>query len=326
MSSGAGNWCLIESDPGVFSELIKGFGVDGVQVEELWGLDKENFAKLGNVHGLIFLYKWQANEEPSGSIVVDDRLDKIFFAKQVINNACATQAILSILLNVDHEEVKLGSTLDDFKSFSSSFDPQLKGLSLSNCDTIRNVHNSFARQQMFEFDASLAKDDDDVFHFVGYMPIEGRLYELDGLKEGPVDLGAVPKDSDWTDIVRPVIEQRMKKYSEGEIHFSLLAMVSDRKLALEKRIAELTNSSMDVDGKEEELQELRLQMEEEEGKRRRQRVENVRRRHNYLPFIMALLKAAAKEKLLVPLYQKAKEKGEANKKAKEERKKKLAAS
>ena len=58
---------------------------------------------------------------------MDDRLDKIFFAKQVINNACATQAILSILLNVDHDEVKLGSTLDEFKSFSASFDPQLKG-------------------------------------------------------------------------------------------------------------------------------------------------------------------------------------------------------
>merc|ERR1719348_1250131 len=179
---------------------------------------------------------------------------------------------------------------------------------------------------MFEFDASLAKDDDDVFHFVGYIPIDGRLYELDGLKEGPVDLGAVPKDSDWTDAARPVIEQRMKKFSEGEIHFSLLALVSDRKMALEKRMAELTNSSMDVDGKDEELREIRLQVEEEEAKRRCQRVENVRRRHNYLPFIMALLKAAAKEKLLVPLYQKAKEKGEATKKAKEERKKKLATS
>ncbi|XP_064088358.1 uncharacterized protein LOC135202825 [Macrobrachium nipponense] len=80
--SDAGNWCLIESDPGVFTDLINRFGVKGVQVEELWSLDDESFSNLKPVHGLIFLFKWQQEDQPSGTVVQDNRLDKIFFAKQ----------------------------------------------------------------------------------------------------------------------------------------------------------------------------------------------------------------------------------------------------
>ncbi|KAB0402611.1 hypothetical protein E2I00_009652, partial [Balaenoptera physalus] len=176
-------------------------------------------------------------EEPAGSVVQDSRLDTIFFAKRVINNACATQAIVSVLLNCTHQDVHLGETLSGFKEFSQSFDAAMKGLALSNSDVIRQVHNSFSRQQMFEFDAKTSAKED-AFHFVSYVPSNGRLYELDGLREGPTDLGACHQD-DWISAVRPVIEKRIQKYSEGEIQFNLMAIVSDRKMIYEQKIEEL---------------------------------------------------------------------------------------
>ena len=161
--------------------------------------------------GLIFLFKWCKDDESSGSIVQDSRLDKIFFAKQVIENACATQAILSILFNSRHSDLHLGKTLTELRDFCQSFDTTMKGLAISNSEVIRSVHNSFARQTLFEFDPSVSSKNEDVFHFVGYVPIDGRLYELDGLKAGPIDLGNIPVGMEWTDVVRPIIEKRIKK-------------------------------------------------------------------------------------------------------------------
>ncbi|KAM9528925.1 ubiquitin carboxyl-terminal hydrolase isozyme L5-like isoform X3 [Oncorhynchus nerka] len=282
MSGSAGEWCLMESDPGVFTELIKGFGCKGAQVEEIWSMEPENFENLKPVHGLIFLFKWQPGEEPGGSIVQDSRLDNIFFAKQ------------------------------------------MKGLALSNSEVIRQVHNSFARQQMFEFDAKSSAKDEDAFHFVSYVPVNGRLYELDGLREGPIDLGVCNQD-DWINAVRPVIEKRIQKYSEGEIRFNLMAIVSDRKMIYERKIAELQiqlteEEPMDTDQSstllsslQSEIAKYQLLIDEENQKLQRYKIENIRRKHNYLPFIMELLKTLAEYQQLIPLVEKAKEKQSAKK-------------
>lgn len=258
------------------------------------------------VHGLIFLFKYIQDDEPAGSVVRDNRLQSIFFAKQVsdalrvrdkfdsnkkenkkiksilflmfqvINNACATQAILSILLNCGHSDMKLGATLAELKEFCQMFDAHNKGLTLSNAAKIRTVHNSFARQTLFELDNKKAGKDEDVFHFIGYVPIDGRLYELDGLKEGPIDLGAVPAGEDWVNIVRPIIQKRIDKYSEGEIHFNLMAIVSDRQMVYQQQIEAILNSTgdndMDTDDKQDEIARLRGLIEDDVAKKKQYKV------------------------------------------------------
>ncbi|XP_070531667.1 ubiquitin carboxyl-terminal hydrolase isozyme L5-like [Ptychodera flava] len=216
----------------------------------------------------------------------------------------------------------------------------MKGLSLSNSEVIKQVHNSFSRHQMFEFDAKLANKDDDVFHFVGYIPIEGRLYELDGLKDGPIDLGKCDQN-DWLKLVKPVIEQRMQKYSAEEIHFNLMAIVSDRKMVykrdkekLEARLAALQNKEEAMETDEDsslpqteealraEISNCEMKMAMEEQKFQKYKIENIRRKHNYLPLIMELLRVLAKEGKLLDLVEKAQEKAESKTAEKEKSKEK----
>ncbi|KAJ2337071.1 hypothetical protein GGH92_007603 [Coemansia sp. RSA 2673] len=337
MSNENGNWCLIESDPGVFTELIHNMGVRDVQVEELYSLDSDTLRAMAPVYGLIFLFKWQGQTTPhsdskqnpgSSGIVVDS--NDVFFAQQIIQNACATQAILSILLNRE-SEIELGETLTNFQSFASDLPPDMRGLALTNCDQIREVHNSFVRPESFLTDPDEprrpAGEDDDLFHFISYVPVNGRLYELDGLKRGPIDHG---ESEDWLERVGEVIQQRMGEYKEGEIRFNLMAVIGDRRKMLSEQI---TSVDRDISRLMAELEKLRLGeskdlgdvesriaglnseraglehlVDLENGKFARYQFDNSLRKLNFIPFVYQLVRAMAEKGVLEPAVEKAKEK------------------
>ena len=122
-------WCTIESDPGVFTELIKNIGVKGVQVDEIIDLD---ILESDNepVYGLIFLFKYLQKSDYKPNVLSSWDPD-LFFAKQEVQNACATQAILGILLN-NEDKLDIGPTLKELKSFSLEMDPATRGLGPSN--------------------------------------------------------------------------------------------------------------------------------------------------------------------------------------------------
>lgn len=361
----AETWTTIESDPGVFTELIASLGVRGAQVDELYALDEASLEALRPVYGLIFLFKWrnEKDDRPTDTATPTDNANNVFFASQVINNACATQAILSILMNRD-SALDIGSELSTLKEFTKDFPAELKGLAIGNCESIRTAHNSFTRPEPFVSDGSrTAKDDDDLFHFISYVPVNGTLYELDGLKPGPIPLARNVTEDTWLREVCPHIQRRIEAGAAGEIRFNLMAIVQNRLDRVTKDIlaaraeyralcarlkVEVDESSpllapiedggadsaapMEADGEAAaaaaatsahgdddaartalerctaRLSELLEERRDEVEKRAKWREENIRRRHNYVPFLFQFLKILAEKKQLKPLIDKARTK------------------
>ncbi len=132
---------------GVFTYLLEGLGAQAVQFEELFALDADYLQQLryicirrsdvypkltqliSPVYGVIFLFKWLSgdkpgNEPPDGTFDYD-AAENIFFAAQTIQNACGTQALLSVLLN-QNDKVTIGPHLQEFKDFTSAFPSEVR--------------------------------------------------------------------------------------------------------------------------------------------------------------------------------------------------------
>lgn len=115
--------------------------------------------------------------------------------------------------------------------------------------------------------ARLRLQSDEVFHFIAYTAANGAVWELDGLKPGPVRVGAVPSSSSasaasaasagaadasgapaggagttatpagaWTAVAVPEISRRIEEYSSSEIRFNLLALVRDKRTVLAEQL------------------------------------------------------------------------------------------
>lgn len=294
------DWCTIESDPGVFTELLEELGCSQVQLEELWTLDDESLQALdesGGIYGLIFLFQWQhpsAVAKKKEALPEDQVPEGLFFAHQVTTNACATQAILSVVLNAP--DVELGGTLSEFRDFTASFPPSLKGVSISSSEPIKKAHNAFGRTDAFLNDGkyvSSSRKSEDVFHFVAYIPKDNKVYELDGLQTGPIVVGdydGAANPRSWLSVARTAIQERM---TGDAIKFNLMAVIKDKRIGMKEKMKEDSSVVM--------------QLEMEEAKRAQWKQENQRRRHNYVPLCVSLLKELARAGKLPELVEAAKE-------------------
>jgi len=280
-------WQLTESDPGVFTELLKSLGVPLI-VDDLYSLESDSLAALQPLHALIFLFKWipSSTEGHSGT---DDPDFPGFFARQVVNNACATLAVLNALGNIP--SLKTGARLSELMQFTTGMDPQTRGLVVTSADWLREMHNALSPPSAFSLDGlGLPKKTEDAYHFVVYLPVMGALYELDGLKPYALQHGSFTESGEgWLKTARDVIEARINTYPVGALEFSLLALRDDPLPSLQSQLQRYQSV-----GDSSTTGDLLARISNENAKRERWAFENSLRRHNHVGLVQALLLGLAK--------------------------------
>lgn len=122
-----------------------------------------------------------------------------------------------------------------------------------------------------------ATEENDVYHFIAYTPIEGTLFELDGLQPAPISHGSCTFE-EFPDKVIPVLQRRIERYPAQEIRFNLLAMVQDLRL----KAREIGDQDW---------------LSREEQKRNAWRWENALRKHNLIGFVGEVLKGVVSSKI-----------------------------
>jgi ubiquitin carboxyl-terminal hydrolase L5 len=101
------------------------------------------------------------------------------------------------------------------------------------------------------------------------------------------------------EVARTAIQHRMS-FLQGEIKFNLMAVIRDQRVGLKEKLEELEESSI-------EYGNVQAQLEAEHQKREEWKLENQRRRHNYVPLCIQMIRELARSGELPQLIQQAKE-------------------
>ncbi|KAG0034180.1 Ubiquitin carboxyl-terminal hydrolase bap1 [Podila clonocystis] len=290
-----GDWCTLESSPLVFNALLEKNGVRRAYAQEMYTIDPQDLEQLesdgGQVYGFVMLLdplkrlsrtvepesEEESEPEPeepesvaeisnavvngdaSTTTAKDEKKKKnktqLYFANQVIPNACATQAVFSVIMNAP-PSLDIGPVLANFKDFVRDFSPM----------DFRANHNSLAERleqepsslQKHLYNTVMHEVTEEPLHYIAYVPVNGYIWELDGLEPQPIrrrPFGVLNKKEEdgeqrqqqqpqqeedslksWLAVTGEVMSERIRLYPAGEERFVLFAIVKDPLVVLEERL------------------------------------------------------------------------------------------
>ncbi|KAL7620034.1 hypothetical protein AAE478_010583 [Parahypoxylon ruwenzoriense] len=261
-----GGWVELESEPGFFNAMLQELGAKDFKVQEVYSLEADILEFLPKpVHGLVFLFQYEGDDEPGDEENCQDCPPDLWFANQTTTNACATVALMNIVMNA--QGVGLGTQLQKFRNSTAALPPPHRGHLLDANDFIRSIHNSVARRiDLVAEDLSLDNKLEESlkkksrkkssrssgkkanvetnYHYIAYVPVNGQVWELDGFQCKPLCLG--PAAGSWLDTASAAIQERMLRNSDFS-SYSLLAICQSPLKALSSDLARSLTCSHALD-------------------------------------------------------------------------------
>jgi ubiquitin carboxyl-terminal hydrolase L3 len=241
--AGEERWLPIEANPEVRHALHLRFIIDvqvmncflgklGVppdwQIHDVLGLEPELLALLPRpVLGLMLLgpVTEEARQEKAAPGIVAKEPEKLYYMKQTVSNACGTVALLHCVANARSTgrlALLPDSPLERFLSATAGLTPEQRAHRLETDEAIVRVHDAAAREGQTA--APLLEDRVD-HHFVALVEVEGRLWQLDGRREGPVMGAACEHQEDFLSRAAAVCKEHMAR-DPTNLRFNVLALAA----------------------------------------------------------------------------------------------------
>jgi ubiquitin carboxyl-terminal hydrolase L3 len=214
------SWPPLESNPQVLNDFAYKCGVShSWEFVDVFGLDEELLGMIPQPSlAFLFLFPSKAKTEYQES---SSGKEKCFFLHQIplLDQACGTIAMIhAIANNLSSLGLKDGPIFRYIENTQNST-PNDRGFQLAANEELSKLHTSYSQQGQTE---ALMDGQDSDHHFVCFTTINGRLYELDGLKATPTDHGEV-NESTFLHKVATVI-QKTYLTDPSLIDFSMMSL------------------------------------------------------------------------------------------------------
>ncbi|KAF2845593.1 ubiquitin carboxyl-terminal hydrolase [Plenodomus tracheiphilus IPT5] len=198
-------WKMLENHPDVMNQLAKTLGLSSeLEFYDVYSLDEPELLALipRPVLALLVIIPltpaWDqirnAEDANKGPYTGSGPDEPVIWFKQTIGHACGSIGLLHSVINgpaVDF--IKPDSDLAAIRSLAIPLDMDKRAEMLYNNEPFERAHKSV--EQAGESDAD-PTDERDGGHFVSFVKSGGKLWELEGSRQGPLERGSLAEDED----------------------------------------------------------------------------------------------------------------------------------